>query len=94
MQCPHQEEKNWTSQAEDEFLTVGFKLLLLRMTSGSSSVYRRAAAPRHPGTSQTTTAALNQNRNIPAVRGETRREQDVRELVSFSREQTESPGET
>lgn len=67
MQCPHQEEKNWTSQAEDEFVTLGFRLLLLRITSGSSSVYRRAAARTHPGTSHRTTAALNQNRSIPAV---------------------------
>lgn len=67
MQCPHQEEKNWTSQAEDEFVTVGFRLLLLRITSGSSSVYRRAAARTHPGTSHRTTAALNQDRSIPAV---------------------------
>lgn len=67
MQCPHQEEKNWTSQAEDEFVTVGFRLLLLRITSGSSSVYRRAAARTHPGTGHRATAAINQNRNIPAV---------------------------
>ncbi len=68
MQCPHQDEKNWTSHAEDEFVTVDFRLLLLRITSGSSSVYRRAAAPVHPGTSQRTTAAVNQGRSIPAVR--------------------------
>lgn len=67
MQCPHQEEKNWTSQAEDEFVTLGFRLLLLRITNWSSSVYRRAAARTHSGTSHRTTAALNQNRSIPAV---------------------------
>lgn len=70
MQCPHQEEKNWTSQAEDEFVTVDLRLPLLRMTSGSSSVYRRAAARTHPGTSHRTNAALNHKRSIPSGRQE------------------------
>lgn len=70
MQCPHQEEKNWTSQAEDEFVTVDLRLPLLRMTSGSSSVYRRAAARTHPGTSHRMNAALNHKRSIPAGRQE------------------------
>ncbi|KAI3372188.1 hypothetical protein L3Q82_007040 [Scortum barcoo] len=69
MQCPHQEEKNWTSQAEEELVTAGFRLPLLRITSGSSSVYSRAAAPTKPGTSHhRTAAAFNQDRSIPAVR--------------------------
>lgn len=85
MQCPHHEEKNWTSQAEDELLTVDFRLLLLRITSGSSSVYRRAAAPAHPGTSQRTTDTSNQNRSISAVRGKRHRGQAVRERDSWSR---------
>lgn len=38
MQCPHQDEKNWMSQAEDELVTADFRLSLLRITSGSSSV--------------------------------------------------------
>lgn len=67
MQCPHQEEKNWTSQAEDEFVTVGLRLLLLRITSGSSSVYRRAAARTGLGTRHSTARTFNQNRNIPVV---------------------------
>lgn len=85
MQCPHQEEKNWTSQAEDELLTVDFRLLLLRITSGSSSVYRRAAAPAHPGTSQRMTDTSNQNRSISALRGKRHRGQAVRERDSWSR---------
>lgn len=64
MQCPHQEEKNWTSQAEDELVTVGFRLLLLRISNGSSSVYRRAAARTHPGTSHRMSAIGNQERYI------------------------------
>lgn len=79
MQCPHQEEKNWTSQAEDELMTLGFRLLLLRITSGSSSVYSRAAVPRDPGTSQSTTAALNQNRIISSDWGKTHRKSRLSE---------------
>lgn len=48
IQCPHQEEKNWSSQADEELVTVLFRLPLLRMTSGSSSVYRLAAARTQP----------------------------------------------
>lgn len=71
MQCPHQEEKNWTSQAEDELVTVGLRLPLLRISSGSSSVYRRAAARTHPGTIHRTSAAWNQERCIiPADQGD------------------------
>lgn len=71
MQCPHQEEKNWTSQAEDELVTVGLRLPLLRISSGSSSVYRRAAARAHPGTTHRTSAAWKHERIIiPADQGE------------------------
>lgn len=92
MQCPHQEEKNWTSQAEDELLTVGFRLPLLRITSGSSSVYRRAAVPRHPGTSHRATAALNQSRSIPASPGERHTESGRSESrrVSAGKQQRDS----
>ena len=51
MQCPHKKEWNWTSQAEDELLTAGFRLLLLRITSGSSTMDSRAAVHRDAGTS-------------------------------------------
>lgn len=72
MQCPHQEEKNWTSQAEDELVTVGLRLPLLRISSGSSSVYRRAAARTQPGTSHRTSAAWSQEQTIiPAERTRT-----------------------
>lgn len=47
-QCPHQEEKNWSSQADEELVTELFRLLLLRMTSGSSSVYRLPATCTQP----------------------------------------------
>lgn len=69
MQCPHQEEKNWTSQAEDELVTVGLRLPLLRISSGSSSVYRRAAARTHPGTSHRTSAAWSHEQAIIPAEG-------------------------
>lgn len=94
IQCPHQEEKNWTSQAEDELLTVDRRLLLLRITSGSSSVYSRAAAPAHPCTSQRTAAASNQSRSMSTVRGETRGEQRVREQEGLCRGRAQGAGET
>lgn len=65
---------------------MGFRLLLLRINSGSCSVYNRAAAPQHPGTSQRTTAASNQSRSIPAVRGGRHTESRVSELGGVSAE--------
>lgn len=48
IQCPHQEEKNCSSQADEELVTVLLRLPLLRMTSRSSSEYRLAAARTQP----------------------------------------------
>lgn len=47
-QCPHQEEKNWSNQADEELVTELFRLPLVRMTSGSSFVYRLPATRSQP----------------------------------------------